>query len=167
MSVDAVALLPPVAGLVGATVEGPWKTGSGPGGAGGLWRGLRDGTLVNLSLPFQTPDADLYEAARRWIGKAPARIWVFPDTAVPDVDTKRAIQTATREGGRWVRAGARQQSVLEDLGFSPDEERAWQREIGSGDPKRMAAGLATLEKRLEGRDPAEIEAVLARFLRRG
>jgi hypothetical protein len=65
MSIDAIALLPLVADLQGATVEGPWKEGAGPGGSRGLWSALRDGTLLNLGLPIQTPDVDLYEAARR------------------------------------------------------------------------------------------------------
>jgi hypothetical protein len=167
MGIDAVAVLPSVVALRGTTVEGPWKTGEGPGGASGLWRELRDGILLNLGVPISSPDADLYDVAHRWIGDAPSRIWVFPDAAVPDDDTTQAIMEATKEVGRWVKAGPQRRTLLADLGFSPSEEAAWQREMNSGDAKRVAAAVAALEERQKGRDPAELEALQAKFLGKG
>ena len=100
------------------------------------------------------------------MGKAPARIWVFPDTAVPDLATAKGIRDATRGAGRWVRAGRRRKSVLEDLGFTPAEADAWQRDVGSGNPARVMAARNLLEKRIAGRDPREVEALIASSLRR-
>lgn len=167
MSIDAIALLPTVANLRGRSVEGPWKEGKGPGGSRGLWCRVSDGTLLNLELPFQSPDSELHEAARRWAGSLPERIWVFPDTAVPDEGTQQALLDATRDVGRWVQAGPRPRSMLEELGFSPDDEVTFQREMRSGNAKRVAAAVALLEKRLQGREPAEVEALMAKLLRRG
>jgi hypothetical protein len=167
MSIEAIAVLPESRDLAGEVVEGDWAEGPGPGGGTGLWRRLQDGILLNLGMSIQAPDADLYEAARRWMGSLPARIWVFPDTAAPEEQTAQAIQAATQQVGRWIQAGAKRRSILEDLGFSSDEHEAWQREMNSGNPERIQAAVATLEKRLSGRDPAEVEALLASLLQQG
>jgi len=167
MSIDAIAVLPESANLVGEVVEGDWAEGPGPGGGNGLWRRLQDGILLNLGMSIQAPDADLYEAARQWMGSLPAKIWVFPDAAVPEEQTAQAILAATQQVGRWIQASATQRSILEDLGFSSDQQEAWQREMKSGDPKRIQAAVATIEKRLADRDPAQVEALLTSLLRRG
>jgi hypothetical protein len=167
MSIDAIAILQPNMNLDGEFSEEGWIIGEGPGGASGPWRPLSDGVLLNLGLSIRAPDIDLYEAAGRWIGTLPERIWVFPDTEVPEEETTKAMQLATREVGRWVNDGVRRQSLLTELGFSPDEEGAWQREMNSGNSKRIQAAVTALEERLHGRDPKQVEAVLARMLRRG
>src|SRR6185437_5858495 len=107
MSIDAVALLPALAEPPASEpAEGDWRAGEGPaGGAMKVWRPLRDGTLLNLALPFQSSDADLFEAATRWFGPLPARVWVFPDTAVPDGQAASEILAGTRGAGRWIHTG--------------------------------------------------------------
>ena len=179
MSVDAVALLPFTGDLPALEVneeksterknslEADWRLVEGPGGANGVWRPLKDGSLVILGITFHAPDADVYDAARQWMGKrTPSRVWVFPDTAVPEVDTAAAVRSMTRQVGRWVRSGTPQRSILEDLGFTRDQARTLQRDLMSGDPARIDSVAKTVEERLSGRDPKEIEAIMQGFLRR-
>jgi len=165
MSIDAIALMPRLGELRGEPMDG-WELVDAPGGARGIWKPLRDGALVGLGLPFQYPDATLYEAARGWLPKKKklAKVWVFPDTAVPELETAEEIRTATAAAGRWVKAGARQRSLLEDLGFTADEAEAWQRDIQSGNPTRLAAAHDRLKERVERRDPKDVEALMAAFL---
>ena len=167
MSIDTVAVLPPVVVREGSAVDGEWHEGEGPGGARGVFRPLRDGLLVNLGLSIEAPDADLFDAARQWTGKLSTRVWVFPDTAVPEDDTVKAVRAATREVGRWVKAGPKPWQFFEDLGLTRDEAEAFQREMNSGDPKRAAAAVSTFERMMEGKDPAKIEFLLAALFRRG
>jgi hypothetical protein len=178
LSIQAVALLPFTGDLPtldtdensteGATTgEQNWRHVVGPGGGTGLWRPLNDGALVVLPVGFQAPDADVYEAAKQWLGgKTPSRIWVFPDTVVPELNSKAGIRSVTRQIGRWVRAGRRSRSFLEDLGFTHDEATRLQRDMMSGDPVRLKAASDTLEKRISGKDPKEFDDLLAAFLRR-
>lgn len=171
MSVDAIAVLPKVASL-GRAVAGEWRDGEGPGGVRRAFLSLRDATLVNLAVHFDAPDADLYEAARQWLGRAPpARIWVYPDVAEPEGATAKAIRDATAPGGRWVKAGPKEKKGampwLEGLGLTREDIQAFQRDALSGDPTRAAAAIATFEKKLAAKDPAALEAALAAFLKRG
>jgi hypothetical protein len=166
MSVDAIALLPSVTFPPAKTVEEGWHYGLSDTGANILWRPLQDGALVNLMVPFASADADLHAAARAALGKVPRRIWMFPDTHVPDVDTVRALRTATGDAGRWVESGRRKRSLLEDFGFTAKEAAAWQRDLSSGDPTRVAAARDALEQRLSGRDEAEVQALIRESLRR-
>jgi hypothetical protein len=178
LSIDAVALLPFTGELSALDVgdetsakgqretEGAWKQVEGPGGASGVWRRLNDGCMVILGITLQAPDADIHEAARQWMGEGiPARVWVLPDTSVPEVETVTAVRSMTRLVGRWVRAGARQRSILEDLGFTREQARTLQRDLMSGDPARIDAVAKTVEERMKGRDPKEIGAILQAFLR--
>jgi hypothetical protein len=166
MSVDAVAILPPIPIAPSSTVEGDWKQGSVAGGGQILWRELSDGILVNLGVPFAFADADIYAAAQSSFAELPSRIWVFPDSAVPEADTVSAVQAATRLAGRWVRGGKRKKTLLEDFGLSRAEAAAWQREINSKDKARIAAAMETLAQRLGGRDDAEVQALIDASLRR-
>ncbi len=61
-------------------------------------------------------------------------------------------------------AGQRARSLLEDLCFTAEEADAWQRDIRSGNPKRLDAAHDLLKQRVEGRDPKEVEALIAAFL---
>jgi hypothetical protein len=164
VSIDAIAVLPPVTVREDEALEGEWHEGEGPGGTRGAFRRLRDGILVNLGLSIRAPNADLFEAARRWTTIPPERVWVFPDTAVPENDTVNAVRAATHEVGRWVEAGPARSGLLEDLGLTPVEISAFLREMSSGDPKRIASAVTALERRIGNRDPAQVEALLTAFL---
>lgn len=166
MSINAIAVLPGHEDLRGEAIDDEWFFGDGPVGIAGLWHPLNDGILLNLELSINSPDIDLFEAVRIWLGDPPAKIWVFPDTAVPDADTIKEIQSSTREVGRWiVQSTTNKRSILEELGLSTDEVQAWQREINSGDKNRIQSAVAKLEKRLEGLESDKIESLLASVLR--
>jgi hypothetical protein len=169
MSIDAVAVLPLAEEMsddrsMGPKAEGEWQEGEGPGGARGVFRKLADGTLLNLGHSFQAPDGELYELARSWMGSLPARIWIFPDTGVPEENTTSEVLAATRSVGRWVRASRTRREDFPDLGLTRAQVEAFRRETNSGDAKRVAAAMDELERHLQGRDPAEIEAKIAHFL---
>lgn len=168
MSVDAIALLPLRDDPAGAPLEGGWKEGPGPGGGRAAWRALRDGKMVNLGVPFGSPDAHLHQVAAGWMGSGtPARVWVFPDVADPAGDTILAVQGETSAGGRWVEVGAgASQSPMESLGFTAAEAEQWRRVAASGDAKRISETLAVMRTKLEGRSNAELEAALAALLAR-
>jgi hypothetical protein len=126
---------------------------------------LRDASLVNLGVPVAAPDEQLYDSARGWMREPGARIWVFPDTAIPDASTARAIRHATRQVGRWVSPPrVREPSPLKAFGFSAEQAARWQGEVNSGDVARVKAAFAEFEKRVTGRDPSEVEAILQAFL---
>jgi hypothetical protein len=161
MSIDAVALLPPIADG-DQPRAGSWSSDAGPEGGTGAWRQLADGILLNLGFPMETPDADLYDVARRWMHDLPERLWVLPDAAVPDGDTAEEIRAATAGVGRWISAGSRRQTVFGELGFSAEEEAALQRDLNSGDPDRVARAGAAVEERSRDVDPAKMQALLAR-----
>lgn len=169
MSIDAIALIPLSSiGRAGDPAEGGWIEGEGPEGRRGLWRPLRDGMLLHLEMPYSSPDAALYDALRAWAGKeAPRRIWVFPDTAVPETSQARAVRAATRLAGRWVRASAHAPSLAEKLGLTAEEAAQWQSDLRSADLKRVKAARDLLDRRLQGRDPKEVEALIRDSLRRG
>lgn len=166
VSIDAIAVLPAVDGLRGSPQDGGWTSGDGPAGAGGLWRELDDGVLLHLGVPVAASDGDLYDVARRWLGATPERIWVFPDTYDADVATAAEARAATAAEGRWVAAGPRRRTLLADLGIAREEEDRFQRDIGSGDPQRVAAAAAWLQERVAAEDPARVEALLAELLDR-
>jgi hypothetical protein len=161
MSIDAIAILPPVGELHGSAESGGWMNGEGPGGAAGLWRELDDGVLLHLGFPLASPDGDLYDLARRWMGDPPPQIWVFPDTHDPGATTSGDVQAQTAGAGRWIRAAPRRRTLLAGLGFSAEEEDRYQSDMGSGDPQRVAAAAARLQEQIEGADPATVEALLA------
>jgi hypothetical protein len=168
MSVDAVAVLPRVVVTNDRSSSVPddagWRDGEGPGGARGVFQTLADCTLLNLGHSFQSPDGDLFELARSWFGSPPARIWIFPDTAIPSQDTGRGIQAATRRVGRWIKADRKRRELFVDLGLDREFVDTFRRETASGDARRVEAALADLRNRLQGTDPAEVEAKLAAYL---
>jgi len=150
----------------GALSEEGWKTVSTPGLPGEPFKTLKDGALVHLGVPFAYPDAELYARAVAWLkpgSKRPRRVWVFPDTLVPELETAAEVTRATAPGGRWVSRGKGQPSFLEQFGFSAAEATSWLREAMSGDPARVQDAKKLLEQRLAGRE-ADIEAVVKSFL---
>lgn len=170
MAIDAIAVLPLLAELSTAREptdgEEDWSILTGPAGIARAASTLRDAILVNLAMPIGTDDAELHHACQQWAGTVPARVWVFPDTAVPPAETAKAVRSATSSVGRWVKAGTRKRSLLEDFGFTPQEADAWQRDINSADQQRFDAAMAKMEEHLAGRDPAEIKALIAASLKR-
>jgi hypothetical protein len=165
VSVDAVALCPGVSLPTEAgsePLDGDWVSI-----AGHAARPLRDGVLVNLGFSFAAPDGELYRVAQDWAGKLSDRIWIFPDTFVPEGDTCDAVQAATRGVGRWIRGTSSEAvSLLEELGLSAEDAAACRRDVSSGDPARVQAALQRLEASIGERDPAQVEKLIEAFLKR-
>jgi len=107
VSIDAIALLPPLALPSSAQLEEEegWFTVTLSGMPAFPFKPLKDGTLVMLGLRFAYPDEALYDQCAAWLSHAstlPSRVWVFPDTVDTVGSTVDQVLTETRGGGRWI-----------------------------------------------------------------
>lgn len=80
MSIDAIALLPPLELPSTAEMkeEEGWFTVNLPGTPSWPFKPLKDGTLVMLGLRFAYPDEDLYDQCAAWLSHTPdrpSRVW--------------------------------------------------------------------------------------------
>ena len=170
MSIDAIALLPPLELPSPGELEDGWLTVNLPEVPAFPFKPLKDGTLAMLGLPFAYPDEDLYKQCASWMslinGYRPGRIWVFPDTAVPDFPTSTEMLNATREAGRWVSAPRGKLRPASDFfGLTRAEAKQLLNDMMSGDDARIDAAKAHFEKRMSGHSEAELKEMLDRFLK--
>lgn len=161
MSSDAIAVIPR------ASVKNaqPWHEAQGVGGGTFTVCHLKGATLVNLGFPVQSGDADLYAALRRYHARLPKRVWVFPDSVMPDeIESVDALIELTKPVGRFIEAGATTPTLLSTLGLPEQVIENFQREVSSGKPARVKRAVEELGLHLQGHDPEQLAQLLEEFL---